>query len=55
MFNFLCQSILPKKLLKFSVKRTFDQYLIRPKRHFTLTYKYKGEDIEDLKQSKCKI
>ena len=30
------------KFLNFSIKRNFDQYLIRPKRHFILTYKYKN-------------
>ena len=29
---------------KFALKRNFDQYLIRPKRHFVLTYKFNAEN-----------
>lgn len=56
MFNFKSKFIFfPKPFfLKFSAKRNFDQYLIRPKRHFVLNYKYKP-DIDNLIQSKRKL
>ncbi len=56
MLNFNHKFILSNKpfFLKFSFKRNFDQYLIRPKRHFVLNYKYKPE-TENLIQSKRQL
>lgn len=56
MLNFNNKFILYNKqcFLKFSFKRNFDQYLIRPKRHFVLNYKYKPQ-TENLIQSKREL